>query len=282
MPPPSPALYAERADATPQALAPQPPLLSSLRLQGRVIWALLLREILTRFGRRNLGFLWLFLEPVLFVAALTAVFSAMRVSRFTDISIPAFLLTGYGSILLWRNMASRSINAMQPNIPLLYHHQVRPLDIYFARMGLDAAAVTVSFIILAFTFHHFQLANAPHDILQVLIGWFLMTWFGASLGLLLGPFSERSDVVGKLWSPLSIVMMIASGAFFLLETFPPEARSVLLWFPPISCLEYLREGYFGHAHTFYYDLGYVVVFNALLTIFGLAQVRYISRHVTFG
>ena len=33
------------------------------RLQ--VVWALILREILTRYGRHNIGFLWLFVEPML-------------------------------------------------------------------------------------------------------------------------------------------------------------------------------------------------------------------------
>ena len=32
----------------------------SWRIQRRVIWALVMREILTRYGRHNIGFLWLF------------------------------------------------------------------------------------------------------------------------------------------------------------------------------------------------------------------------------
>ena len=38
----------------------------SWTIQLRVIWALLLRESLTRYGRHNIGFLWLFVEPMLF------------------------------------------------------------------------------------------------------------------------------------------------------------------------------------------------------------------------
>ena len=37
----------------------------SLAIQGRVINALLMREIITRYGRQNVGFLWLFIEPLL-------------------------------------------------------------------------------------------------------------------------------------------------------------------------------------------------------------------------
>ena len=34
--------------------------------QGRIVWALLMREIQLRWGRRNLGFAWLFCEPLIF------------------------------------------------------------------------------------------------------------------------------------------------------------------------------------------------------------------------
>ena len=37
-----------------------PSLLHSLRVQRRVIGALFMREALTRYGRHNIGFLWLF------------------------------------------------------------------------------------------------------------------------------------------------------------------------------------------------------------------------------
>jgi ABC-type polysaccharide/polyol phosphate export permease len=278
---PPTALYAERTDARPLG-EPPAPIFAALQLQGRVIWALILREILTRFGRRNLGFLWLFLEPAIFIVAFAAIFSAMRAGAVTDISITAFLLTGYGTVLLWRNMAGRCIRAMAPNLPLLYHHQVRPLDVYIARMALDAAGATISFILLAFVFYRLGLAEAPHDVLKVLIGWALVMWYGAALGLLLGPLSERSELIEKIWLPLSIVLMLTSGAFFMLEAMPPQMRDVFLWFPPINCVEYLREGYFGPGHTFYYDLGYVALFNAVLMLIGLAQVRYISRHISFA
>jgi ABC-type polysaccharide/polyol phosphate export permease len=31
-----------------------------------VLGALLIRELLTRYGRHNIGFLWLFVEPMIF------------------------------------------------------------------------------------------------------------------------------------------------------------------------------------------------------------------------
>ena len=34
------------------------------RIQRRVIGALMIRELITRFGRENIGFLWVMVEPL--------------------------------------------------------------------------------------------------------------------------------------------------------------------------------------------------------------------------
>ena len=47
----------------------------SLTIQTRIIWALLLREMMTRFGRHNIGFLWLFVEPMMFTLGVTALWN---------------------------------------------------------------------------------------------------------------------------------------------------------------------------------------------------------------
>jgi len=82
-------------------------LVRSLQIQMRVIGALLMREIITRYGRDNLGFLWLFLEPMIFTAGVSAVWSITRNLHTANLSIVAFAVTGYSAVLLWRNCASR-------------------------------------------------------------------------------------------------------------------------------------------------------------------------------
>src|SRR3546814_5552704 len=41
-------------------------LLAGFKIQRNVVAALFMREVLTRFGRHNIGFLWMFVEPMLF------------------------------------------------------------------------------------------------------------------------------------------------------------------------------------------------------------------------
>lgn len=252
-------------------------LAQSWRVQRRIIHALLLREILTRYGRHNIGFLWLFFEPVLFTLGVTALWTATKAVHGSDLPIVAFALTGYSSVLLWRNMPGRCIKAMEPNLSLLYHRNVRPIDIYLARLLLEAAGATMSFVFLSLLFWSIGWLAPPEDVLQVIAGWLMLSWFGFSLSLLLGALSERYETVEKLWHPTSYLLFPLSGAAFLISALPTQAQELVLYLPMVHGVEYLREGYFGSQIVAHYDLGYMALCNAVLTFFGLFEVRKLGR-----
>jgi ABC-type polysaccharide/polyol phosphate export permease len=251
----------------------------SWAIQRRVIWALVLREMLTRFGRHNIGFLWLFVEPMLFTLGVTALWTATKSVHGSNLPIVAFAITGYSSVLLWRNMPSRCIGALGPNLSLLYHRNVRPMDIYAARVLLEGAGATISFVFLILFFNFLGLLKPPEDILQIAAGWLMLAWFGSSLALLLGALSETSETVEKLWHPLSYITFPLSGAAFLVDALPKQAQDVVLYLPMVHGVEYIREGYFGSAITAHYDLKYMALINLGLMLFGLAQLQKVSRTV---
>lgn len=254
--------------------------LEPLRMQRRITHALLMREILTRYGRHNIGFLWLFIDPMIFTGLIALVWSAMRTRHFDSISVVAFAVTGYSTVILWRTMVSRCIDAVEPNRALLFHRPVKVLDFYFARILLEAAGATISFVLLAALFTMFDLMQLPKDPLKVALGWFLLAWFGASLSLAMGSLSEVSPLVEKIWAPISYISFMFSGAMFMLDMLPAQMRYYMLWVPMVSGVEYLREGYFGPVVRFYYDLGYLVTWNLALLLFGLWQIHLMRRRIT--
>ncbi len=251
----------------------------SLRIQRRVVWALVLREMLTRFGRHNIGFLWLFAEPMLFTLGVTALWTAAKAVHGSDLPIVAFALTGYSSVLLWRNMPTRTIAAIPPNLSLMYHRNVRPLDIYLSRLLLEAAGATMSFVFLSLFFIFIGWLKPPEDVLQVAGGWAMLAWFGFSLAILFGALSEVSETVEKLWHPTAYLLFPLSGAAFLVDALPQEAQHYVLLLPMVHGVEYLREGYFGSQVVAHYDLAYMAICNAILTFFGLVQVNRVSREI---
>lgn len=258
---------------------PQTSLAASWAIQRRVIGALLMREVLTRFGRHNIGFLWLFVEPMLFTLGVTALWTLAQSAHGSSLPIVAFALTGYSSVLLWRNMPGRCIGAITPNLALMYHRHVKVVDIFAARLLLEAAGATISFVVLGLFFCAIGWLSPPEDIGKVLFAWFMIAWFGVSLAILMGTLSEQSEIIEKLWHPTSYLLFPLSGAAFMVDALPTTAQDLVLLLPMVNGVELLREGYFGSTFKAHYDMGYMAVCCACLTLLGLAKMREISRTV---
>jgi ABC-type polysaccharide/polyol phosphate export permease len=254
-------------------------LMHSLQIQFRVIGALLMREVVTRYGRHNIGFLWLFIEPMLFTIGVTALWTLAGANHGSNLPIAAFALTGYSSVLLWRNMPSRCSGAIKPNLALMYHRHVKVIDIFASRILLEIAGTTASFITLGIIFTAIGWIKPPEDILIVVFGWCMLAWFGAALALWVGALSERTEIIEKLWHPTSYLLFPLSGAAFMVDWLPATAQKFVLFLPMVHGVEILREGYFGSAVHAHYDMTYMGIVNLCLTLLGLSQERVISRTV---
>ena len=259
--------------------APHATLGEGLRVNTRVVGALLIREMLTRYGRHNIGFLWLFVEPMIFTLGVTALWTATKSVHGSDLPIVAFALTGYSSVLLWRNMPGRCIGALWANLSLMYHRNIKVLDIYTARLLLEFGGATISFAVLGIAFIMVGWLEPPENFLQVAGGWLLLTWFGSALAVGLGALSHRSELVEKLWHPFSYLLFPLSGAAFLVDALPPLAQEVVLYIPVVHGVEFVREGWFGSQARAHYDLGYLVTFSLVLTFVALGLTRYVERRV---
>jgi ABC-2 type transport system permease protein/capsular polysaccharide transport system permease protein len=254
-------------------------LFQSLAIQRRVVFALFMRETITRYGRHNIGFLWLFVEPMIFTLGITFLWTALKSVHGSELPITPFALTGYSAVLLWRNMPARTIGAIPPNLSLMYHRNVRVMDIYIARLLLEAVGATISFVLLGILFIFLGMMDPPEDILQVVAGWALLALNGIALALMIGTLSERSEIVDKVWHPLAYLIFPLSGAAFIVEALPPEARGPVLYIPMVHGLEYLREGFFGSKFHPIYDLNYMILTIIGMLLIGLILMRFVARTV---
>lgn len=229
-----------------------------LHPQVRVWKALLAREVLTRYGRHNIGFLWLFVEPMLFIGALAALWSLVKVKTMPGISIPAFALTGYSSVLLWRNAATRATQAVSTNWALLYHRAVSPMDLYLVRIGLEVVAATGSLLILGALFTLTGVMQPPADLFKVILAWLLLVLFAFGFGCLVGALASMSDTFERVWHMLTYLLFPVSGAVFMVHWLAPAARDAVLWLPMVHGVEMLRSGWFGPAAATYESPGYLL------------------------
>lgn len=252
---------------------------SSLLVQRRVIGALLMREIITRYGRHNIGFLWLFIEPMLFTLGVTALWTATRSTHGSTLPIVTFAVTGYSTVLMWRNSATRCSKAIEPNLSLLYHRNVRVLDIFLSRVTLEVVSATASFIALALFFVATGWMEPPARLYETLVAWLQLIWFSGALGLFVGALSERSEIFERIWHTLTYLIFPLSGAVFMVDWLPIKAQEYVLMIPMVHAVELVREGYFGLQVIGHGSHEFLATFNLALTLIGLLMTADVSKRV---
>ncbi len=254
-------------------------LLRSALIQLRVIHALVLREVITRYGRHNIGFAWLFLEPMLFTCGIATLWTMTKLTHGSSLPIVAFALTGYSSILLWRNCSNRCVKAIEPNLCLMFHRNVTALDVLLGRNFLEIIGASVSLTALSIGFIGLGWMSCPSNLLLVIQGWLMLAWFSLALGTLVGALSEVSEMLDRVWHIVTYLLMPLSGAAYLVDWLPESIQNVMLWLPMVHGVEIIRSGYFGtqmHAH---FDVGYFAVANLILTLFALSAIRQLRKHL---
>ena len=251
-----------------------------LRVQVKVIKALIVRELVTRFGRDNIGFLWIVAEPLLFAGLVGFVWTFIRGVDKGGISVVAFVVTGYIPLTFLRHSFGRSAKIFQSNSALLYHRQVKILDFILVRVTIEAIGAMTAYIFAGTVLYFFGSFPIPANVGSLILGWFVYVFFVMSISTALAPLSEMSEVIEKL-VPVSVYIAIPfSGVFNLAEWLTPTMREVLMWSPMASGMELMRYGVFGDLITPYYDLSKAFGVSLVLLLVGLTLCRRVRRMIT--
>ena len=251
----------------------------TIQIQSAVIGGLILREIYSRFGRDNIGFLWLIVEPALFTTGVIVLWSLAFESKNHNTPIVPFLLTGYMPLIIYRHVVAVCLRCMQNNQQLLYHRRVTVLSIYLSKQLVEILGVLTSFTFCMIYFGILGFVEVPKFFGMMVGGWGIYIWYCASLALVVGALSERFEIVEKFWAPISYVTIPTTGAFFLVSWLPADARELLLYFPMVTGSEMIRGGYFGHDIKPYYDVTYACTVCFIQTIVGLFLLKDVRIHV---
>lgn len=256
------------------------PFWSALVRQLVVIGALTMREIHIRYGRRNIGFLWIMAEPFLFTFGVIVLRSLLPFrAEYSSVTLVGFLLTGYTPFLLFRHMVGQSIHCIVHNGGVLYHRNVKFIDLFMANYLLESAGIVMAFSFGCALFYFAGFLNPPRDLFLLYAGWFYAIWFSAAIAMLFGAMSPLSTLVERLYNPASYLSLPISGAFFMVNWLPPEYRGYALYIPTVHYFEMIRAGYFGSAAKAHYETSYILATCVVLTFFALIMLRYVRRRV---
>lgn len=235
----------------------------------RITGAILMREIHTRFGRDNVGFAWIILEPAILCCGVIAAWSVIKSDNFIDLPVIPFLITGYMPLILYRHCVMVTMRCMQANSALLYHRNVSILSMYIARMIVEVLGTMAAFLIVGMMFFFLGFVEVPYSWSTMLVGWGIYCWVVVSIAIYIGALSERTQLVEKFWPPISYVTLPLTGTFYMVYWLPPEARELLAYVPFITGVELLRGGYVGPEVPIYYNIPVAIYFCLCMTVAGL-------------
>jgi capsular polysaccharide transport system permease protein len=169
--------------------------------------------------------------------------------------------------------------AVEPNLGLLFHRNVRVMDLFLSRVILEIAGATVSLMVLSAGFVALGWMEPPVDLLRAIAAWLLLAWFAAALSLLVGALTERFEVIERVWHTFTYLLFPLSGAVFMVDWLPRAWHDPILLLPMVHGVEMLRSGWFGSAVTTHFDAGYLASVTMVLSFAGIALARDAGRRV---
>jgi capsular polysaccharide transport system permease protein len=256
--------------------------LKALSVQKRSISALYYRELYTRFGRDNIGWAWMLAEPLMFAFAVMILYKIIRGNEHGHIDVLSFTFTGYMPILIFRHTGTQALYCVKYNVGLLFHKQVKFIDIFIARMIIEVGGVYAGFVLAGGVFIFLGIFHMPYHLDRIYLGFILMTYFSVSMALIVASLSEISEVAEKVWSPVSYIMNPLSGFFFLVSWLPAGARPWAELLPTVNAYELIRSGYYGPYMTAYLDTERGFAITTVIFFIGLVLSRKVHSHIEFG
>lgn len=244
----------------------------SAAIQSRVIGALMIRELKTRFGAHQLGYLYVILEPVLVTAIVAGINSYQSLPPLGMPPVPFFIL-GFITLRCFSMVVTRSEAAIRGNRFLLLHPVVKSLDLVIARTLLEAAISAIVMALLLSVVWAVGWGGPPHDLLRVIFAFGLAVALGLGIGLNIAAIAMFTSVFERLMGPLTLLCLIFSATFVSMAQLPPAIRETCLYNPITHVQEMLRTAYFpGFEHS-YADPDYLARWIVLSLFFGLIAER---------
>ena len=259
----------------------------SFRVQFRILHALMIREGLTHYGHENLGFFWVMGEPLLLSLGVMGMWKMAGFGGHTYahgvVGIIPMALSSYVLLTHWRHVTAGSVHVMRNNAGLLFHRNIKTLDIIIARTLLDGMGALAAFMIACVPLTLYGLMEPIADPLLVVGAWALQVWISLSVGLVIAGLSEMYEAVEHFVAPILYITLPLTGAFYLVDWLPSSIQDLVLWSPLVDINEMFRAGVFGSdVIRSNWGAGYTAICCILLTCIGLVVVRKAGPYVRMG
>lgn len=240
---------------------------------ARTVFALILREMSTRYGRSPGGYIWALLDPIGAIAIMTFAFSLVIQAPALGSSFVLFYTTGYIPFQVYQNISVTVSRSISFSKPLLFYPSVSWLDAVLARFILNAlTAIIVGYIIITFVLA-LEKTQTVLEIGPILMAMGLAALTGLGVGVLNCAFSGFSPTWEIVWSIATRPLFLISGVMFSYETMPPIVQNILWYNPLLHISGIMREGFYPMYETQCGSPLYVLIIALVTLTIGLALLR---------
>jgi len=252
--------------------------LGALRVQVRVLYALMIREAMSRYGHTDLGFFWLMGDQLILTGGVMIMWSITGAENHADIGVVPMALTGYAFVQMWRHIISHSVHAIRHNSHLLYHQHVKVLDLLVANSLLELVGIVSAFLIAYVPLALYGALPPARDPLLTFGGFVLTAWFSFSFGLVIAAITELNEAAARFVPPILYITLPFTGLFYLVYWLPDQYQAIILWSPLVNCIEMIRGGLFPDYVRTYGSPLYAAIWCIGLTAIGIPLVQYAQKY----
>ena len=243
-------------------------------LQGRVLWALCLREIHGRHGRFRIGYLWQLIRAVFGIGVFWGIREMGNFHPPQGMSTPVFLLMGFVPWFIFSEGIEKVMEAVRTNKALLTFPQVTPLDLCVSSWIVAAATQIV--VLAAFLA---GIAIVGYDVHIHDFPLFMAALSGISLlalgmGLFFTALNLYLPMIEKVVPMVLRVLFFMSGVFFSPVQMAGVYGDAIMWLPTANYIEMLRASFSGAGVP---DL-VKVEYTAAVTVISLVLGLLLERH----
>ena len=246
---------------------------SAIKIQLRVIIALVLRETRTTFGNSALGYLWAILTPALGVTILVLIFTfAARQPPFGQ-SLALFFATGLLTFSFYSKLATSLMTVIESNKSLLLYPIVTQVSTILARFILVSITYFIIFWLFFGILFLLGLAEAPSSFLNLLFAFGLTALLGLAIGLVNLSFLSIWNSWKFAWGIINRPFFFLSGVFFVPSLLPESIIDILKWNPVMHAIEFIRNSYYPNYDSLVLNVRYLLLFSFILIFIGTLGER---------
>lgn len=236
----------------------------------RTIWALMLREMSTTYGRSLLGYLWAVMEPAAGVLLLTWIFSIGFRSPPMGTNFALFYATGFIPFTAYMTTSSKVAASLRFSKSLLMYPAVTIVDALLGRYILNLLTQTaVGAIILSAIIFGNGLAVIV-NFHALFLGVVYIMAFSLGVGVLNCYLLTKFPTWDQLWSIVTRPLFLVSCVIFVFDMVPMPYRDYLWWNPIVHSIGQFRAAFYPTYNADYTSGLYVLLLSTILTTVGLA------------